>query len=210
MDKRIWYGLAAGVGLLGLMKLMSSYKPLSPGDPFYPKPTPYPATCSSGKRSMDKVNLIVLHSTEGDSINGAIGTFAAEGAGGSTQIVAGEKGAVRILPDDVIPCGAPGANTQGLHIEMVGFANWSTSQWMTRQKTLACAARNVADWCAKYGIPARFVDAAALLQGASGITTHVEVSKAWKKSNHYDPGPSFPLSHFLSMVSSALSGGSIS
>jgi hypothetical protein len=210
MDKKYLYGIGAGLGALFVLKLLRAYKPLSPGDAAFPKSTPYKATCSSGSRSMDKVTLIVLHSTEGDSIDGAIGTFAAADAGGSTQLVVGETGAVRILPDDVIPCGSPGANTQGLHVEMVGFANWSVSQWMARQKTLACAARNVADWCAKYGIPARLLSAADLLAGASGITSHANVSAAWKKSNHWDPGPSFPIEHFMSMVNTALSGGSIS
>ena len=32
-----------------------------------------------------------------------------------------------------------------------------------------------------------------LRAGERGITTHAQVSKAWKKSDHWDPGPGFPI-----------------
>jgi hypothetical protein len=49
-------------------------------------------------------------------------------------------------------------------------------------------ARLVAELCAAYGVPPVFVDAAALRKGRRGITTHAQVSKAFRQSTHWDPG----------------------
>jgi hypothetical protein len=142
----------------------------------------------------------VLHSTEGPSAASALATFAAPDAGGSTQLVVGDEGAWRCLPDDVEPCGAPGANAQGLHMELVGYASWTRAQWIAHMPMLRCAARLASDWCSLYGIPQRFIDAKGLLAGEIGITTHAEVDKAWKKSTHWDPGPGFPMDVFLNLM----------
>ena len=39
-----------------------------------------------------------------------------------------------------------------------------------------------------------------LLAGRRGITGHAEVSKAYRKSDHWDPGPGFPVESFLDRV----------
>jgi hypothetical protein len=44
------------------------------------------------------------------------------------------------------------------------------------------------------------VDVAGLLRGDRGITTHDAVSKAFKQSTHWDPGPGFPLADFANAV----------
>jgi hypothetical protein len=36
--------------------------------------------------------------------------------------------------------------------------------------------------------------------GKRGITTHLEVSRAYKRSTHTDPGPGWPMAEMLKMV----------
>lgn len=180
------------------------------GDPCYPDDA-IQAVHSSGKRDMAKVNVIVVHDTEGgSSAKGAANWFHDSRSGGSAHIISGEDGCFRCLPDDVSPWGAPGANSNGLHIEIAGKASWTRQEWLDHDKTLNCAARLIAEWCFAYDIPATFVDAPALVAGEVadppklGITTHAEVSKAFKHSDHWDPGPNFPMDEFLARVQNAL------
>jgi hypothetical protein len=50
------------------------------------------------------------------------------------------------------------------------------------------AARLVAELCLAYGIRPYFVPAWKLKLGIRGVTTHAEMSKAFKASTHWDPG----------------------
>jgi hypothetical protein len=68
---------------------------------------------------------------------------------------------------------------------------------------LGRAATLVADVCRRRVIPVRWLVASDLLAGRHGITGHVEVSKAYGKSDHWDPGPGFPVERFLGLVRAA-------
>ena len=59
------------------------------------------------------------------------------------------------------------------------------------------AATLVADVCRRERIPVRWLVADDLVAGRRGITGHVEVSRAYRKSGHWDPGPGFPIEGFL-------------
>lgn len=158
----------------------------------------YSAAHHGGKRSMSKVRLIVLHSTEGSTAKGAASWFANPASAGSTQLVVDDRECYRTLPDDVVPYGAPGANEDGLHIEMAGFAKWTRAQWLEHEDTVRRAAALAADWSATYGIPLVYVDAAGLRAGKSGVTTHWQVTKGLNGGKgHVDPGPNFPLDVFM-------------
>jgi hypothetical protein len=154
-----------------------------------------PAYIQGGHRSPESLRFVVLHSTESQS--GALNIanyFSSPSAGGSTQLVVGEDGIYRCVPDLVQPAGAPGANEDGLHIEMVGYAAWSRDEWLSRGTTIRNAAVCVAAWCALYDIPTTMLLEPSLLRepSARGITTHACVSLAFRKSDHMDPGPNFP------------------
>jgi N-acetyl-anhydromuramyl-L-alanine amidase AmpD len=77
-------------------------------------------------------------------------------------------------------------NALGVHIELAGRAAWPVDEWPV--STIDNAARLLADVCTRNEIPCVLLDAAALLAGTRGVTTHAEVSKAWKESDHVDPG----------------------
>lgn len=97
---------------------------------------------------------------------------------------------------------APGCNHDGIQIELAGWAKQSREDWADEFSTLMLdrVAVLVADLCKRYDIPPVFVDAPELVAGASGLTTHAEVSKAYKKSTHTDPGKNFPMVQFLDAV----------
>lgn len=102
---------------------------------------------------------------------------------------------------------APGANHNGIHIELAGYAKQNAADWSDPYSTamLARAARLVARLCRLYDIPVQYVDAAQLSRGgARGITTHRQVSLAFKKSTHTDPGPQFPMAEFIAAVQRAM------
>jgi hypothetical protein len=156
-------------------------------------------------RSMSAVHLIVLHSTQGTSAKQAAEWFATtlpdvdeEHQPGSAQIVVDDVSCYRTLPDNVVPYGAPGGNLNGLHIEMAGFAAWNRSQWLVHEETIRKAAGQALAWSRAYGIPLRFVDAAGLRRGDAGVTTHLELTHAFRPGGHVDPGVGFPLDVFFS------------
>ena len=97
---------------------------------------------------------------------------------------------------------APGLNADGIQIEMAGYAAQGADGWADAYSTamLELAAGLVAELAARWSLPVRFVDAAGLLRGEEGITTHAEVTKAYRESTHTDPGPTFPMTLFLQLA----------
>ena len=49
----------------------------------------------------------------------------------------------------------------------------------------------------------RRLRAADLVAGKRGITGHADVSAAFRKSDHWDPGPDFPWTRFLRLARSS-------
>lgn len=197
MDKRVLYGGGAALGILLLLGLTSSKKNL------FEASTKHRALAFGKPRSMDKVRLIVLHSTEGDTAEGAASWFADPRSGVSTHLVVGEDGAFRAVPDDVVAYGAAGANDDGLHIELAGRANWSRDRWLQQQKTLMLAAEAITAWSAAYAIPLRLLTAAEVKAGKRGVVSHKTISEAFRASDHFDPGPNFPYDTLLSFAGAA-------
>lgn len=154
----------------------------------------------SGPRKARSIRLVVIHSAEGTNAAG-VAAFFAGSAMASTQLAADDRECWRMLPDLVIPWGAPGANSDGLHIEICGFARWTRSEWLEHEDMLRRSAYKVAKWCWLYGISARWLTDRQLANGtARGLTTHVQVSKVFKRSTHWDPGDGFPKDRFLKWV----------
>lgn len=109
---------------------------------------------------------------------------------------------VQCVPWDQVAWHAPGANSLGVGIEHAGYGRQELADWMDTysQRMLDLSAWLVAELCTHFRIPVDFVDANELLTGAPGITTHAEVTKAFKKSTHMDPGKGFPIGDYLRKV----------
>lgn len=97
---------------------------------------------------------------------------------------------------------APGANSNGIHLEHAGYAAQRREDWLDGYSLaeLKLSAQLTAALCGKFNIPEEFVDVAGLKAGRRGITTHNCVSLAFKKSTHTDPGPGFPMDLYVEMV----------
>jgi len=160
-------------------------------------------------RSAD-IRHIVLHTAEIAEVPTAAEALAAWCAGkdaprASWHYAVDCDSITQSVPDELIAWHAPGANGTGVGIELCGRASQSSEQWHDEfsQQTLERAARLVAYLCKKWNIPVRYVDREGLLAGQSGVTTHNEVSFAWHKTDHTDPGPHFPMGELLTQVLSS-------
>lgn len=165
--------------------------------------TTYKAYHQSGTRPNSAVTLIVLHSTEGGgSAKNVAEYFTNPNSGGSAHLVIDDNACYRCLPNTVVPWGAPGANTNGFHIEQLGYAAWTNKEWLAHPHMLERVAFKIHQHAQLFRIPLTFVNAAGLRAGHRGVTTHAEVSKAFPNNagNHHDPGTGYPMAHVLAMT----------
>lgn len=161
----------------------------------------YRATHNSGQRDPSAIKWIVVHDTEGGTAKSVAQMFHSPSSSASTHLVVDQFDCYRMLDDKDIPWGAPGANTNGYHIEHCGFARWTRAEWLQHDATLRRGAYKAAVRCVRYSIPARWVGPIGLALGRKGLTTHADVTK-WKKTigGHTDPGPNFPKDVYLAYV----------
>lgn len=164
-----------------------------------------------GARRTGSVRLVVVHTPEwAESASGAEAVaryFAtmSDGRKASTHIVVDSDSVVQCVKDSFVAYGAPGANHDGIHVELTGVAGQTRVQWRDKFSlaTLALGADAVAQYCLKYDIPAVHLSDEQLLQGHLGIVGHDQVSRVYKQSDHADPGPDFPWVRFLMYVKGA-------
>ena len=163
---------------------------------------PLRAAHDSGPRRASDVRLVVVHSTEGGTAK-SVAEFFHTTAQASTQLVVDDEGCYRCVPDLVIPWGAPGVNTSGLHIEHCGYARWTRDEWLGHLSTLHLSAAHAARWCWQYRIPRRWVGPAGLKLRRRGLTRHMDASAAFTPGGHSDPGEGFPRDVYLQLVKAA-------
>lgn len=168
-----------------------------------------------GKRAKNDLRWIVLHAMDGGEDTNRAENCAAWMAGkllpkfppprASAHYAIDADSVIQMVRDQDIAWHAPGANRYGIGIEHAGKANQTDIQWRDQFgiSMLNISASLVARLCTKYAIPAHFLNAEELTRGHWGITTHLEVNKAFKGSTHTDPGPNFPLDWYIGQVKSA-------
>ena len=158
------------------------------------------------------LDLIVVHCTvtgeTGGTARAVQRNFASPVARkGSTHTIVDPIDIVRSVLDGDVAFGASGANRNGLHVEICGMPQQTREQWLDPLSRAAIrnAARCIAAWCARYGIPTRLVlHPDELREGYRGITSHAAVQKAWPSSGHWDPGPHFPWDVLITDVQAEL------
>ena len=158
-----------------------------------------------------KVRLVVLHTAEcaetAKSAEAVAGYFASlKDRAASAHFCVDSDSIVQCVPLSGTAWAAPGANDDGVQIELAGYAGQGAAGWADAYSVamLDRAATLVAQLCERYSLPVAYVDEAGLLTGLAGVTTHAAVSRAWKRSTHTDPGPTFPLVAFLDSVRAKL------
>lgn len=151
--------------------------------------------------------LIVIHCMEAAEASTTAESVAAWFAGKrgetpqtSAHFCVDSDSVICCLHSDRIAWHAPGANKDGIGIELAGYARQSREDWLDAYSTamLQLAAKLVRALSRRHGIPLTFVDVAGVRgQQLRGVTTHAVVSEAFGKSSHTDPGPHFPMDLLL-------------
>jgi N-acetyl-anhydromuramyl-L-alanine amidase AmpD len=155
-------------------------------------------------RSLD---FVVVHCTENPDVAGLARANAnifsrKDARKASFHYVLDNTEVIQCVKDTDVAWHAPGANHNGIGVEIVGKAGQTQSQWADDFSRVALynAMGLIAYLCRKYAIPPLFVDAENLTK-TRGITRHSDVTKAFPKLGcHWDPGPNFPIEAFINGV----------
>jgi hypothetical protein len=166
------------------------------------------------KAGRKEVDLVVVHTMEapekGETAENVAAWFAGSSApeASAHYCVDGDT-IVQCVHDEDVAWHAPGANHDCIGIEHAGYARQSQADWEDEYSTrmLERSAELAAEICARYRIPPVWLHPADLLAGRRGITSHANVSRAFKRSDHHDPGTSFPIQRYLRLVQQRLAGG---
>lgn len=159
-----------------------------------------------------KIRVIVIHTMETEE-NGSIAEiigryFAKSTTKASAHVGVDTDSECRYVVDSDTAWAAPGCNADGLQLELTGRAGQTNGQWADEasEAILERGAQRVAKWCALWGIPAKRLTDEQLRAGHSGIVGHDNVSRVYRKSSHWDPGPNFPWAAFIDRVNELLGG----
>lgn len=215
-------------GVHGVATLPARVKPkhrkVAPPNPPYVGPADKVMHNPDGSPWTDNLtpslDRIVIHSTVSPCVLGGARQIAryfnGPTAGGSAHYVVDPGEVVQDVYDSWVAEHAP-PNPNSIGIEMCDMpvsnptdvsrrsAKWKSllraSRWRDapHQQMLARTAKLTARLCAAYHVPPVFVTAADLRAGKHGITTHNEVSVAWRESDHWDPG-FWPRRKFMRLV----------
>lgn len=169
---------------------------------------PYEFVESPHKTSADDraITIVVIHTMEIREHDGAAEACAAWFASPVSEVSAhycvDADTTIQCVRDADIAWHARGGNANSIGIELAGFAAQGARDWNDAysRAVIDRAARLTAKVCARYGIPVRRVRASGLVAGRRGITGHADVSAAFRKSDHWDPGPAFPWGAFLRLA----------
>ena len=156
------------------------------------------------------VNRLVVHDEEYPvSIHSAediANYFAGSSSGGSAQYVFDQDSEQHCVHDGAIAWHAP-PNAHSIGGEMDGYSRFTSADWQTpgSQGSLRRCAARFAELCLRFSIPIRWLEVADLKANPSvkGITSHNNVSLAFRQSDHTDPGTQFPIAQFLGYVTEA-------
>jgi N-acetyl-anhydromuramyl-L-alanine amidase AmpD len=165
-----------------------------------------PHVTAAGGRTID---VVVIHTMEIAERAGAAEVCAQWFENPTSEVSAhycvDADSIVQCVREEDIAWHARGGNANSIGIELAGYAGQRALGWSDAysRTVLERAARLTAEVCARHGIPLRRLRAADLVANRRGITGHADVSAAFRKSDHWDPGPDFPWTRFLRLARSS-------
>jgi N-acetyl-anhydromuramyl-L-alanine amidase AmpD len=152
------------------------------------------------------IDLLVIHTMEIAERDGAAEAcarwFASPASEVSAHFCVDAATTIQCVHEDDIAWHARGGNANSIGIELAGYAGQRALGWNDAysRAVVERAAGLAAGLCERHGIPIRRLRAADLVAGRRGLTGHADISAAFHKSDHWDPGPDFPWSRFLSLA----------
>jgi N-acetyl-anhydromuramyl-L-alanine amidase AmpD len=152
------------------------------------------------------IDVVVMHTMEiaerPDAAQICARWFASPASQVSAHYCVDAGGVIQCVREKDIAWHARGGNTASIGVELAGFASQTRRDWRDDYSSavLKHAAALVAEICRRRRIPVRWLVADDLPVGRRGITGHVEVSRAYGKSDHWDPGDGFPVEAFVDQV----------
>lgn len=152
------------------------------------------------------LRLIVIHTMEAPEGPQTAETVAAYFASGSVVASAhacvDQDSVVVCLPPSATAFAAPGANADGYQIEHAGYAGQDDAGWADAesQSMLRLSAAHAREIALAAGIPLRHLSDDELAAGAAGFVGHDQVSRVYRRSDHWDPGTNFPWSQYMGLV----------
>lgn len=154
------------------------------------------------------IDVIVIHTMEiGERVGAAricSRWFESPASEVSAHYCVDAEEVIRCVDESDIAWHARGGNTTSIGIELAGMAGQGRRDWEDAysEAVLERAAELVADIADRYEIPIRKVGPSGLRKELRGVTGHADVSEAFRKSDHWDPGPGFPWADFLARARS--------
>lgn len=154
------------------------------------------------------ITRVVMHATVSPcEVGGARKVaryFQSDSAGGLAHFVVDPSETVQSCQESISCWHAP-PNGGSLGVELCDPQAGPSERWYDapHQQMLSRAAALVADLCARHNVPVEYVNSAGLKAARHGITMHSDVSQAFHKSSHTDPGTGFPMAHFVDLVAKA-------
>jgi N-acetyl-anhydromuramyl-L-alanine amidase AmpD len=163
---------------------------------------------TKGRKPGVTIDLIVIHTMEaaekGNTAENVAAWFASPNAPqASAHYNIDHNSIVQSVRDEDTAWHAPGANHNGIGLEHAGYARQTPEDWADPYSIamLRLSAKLTARLCNKHNIPPVKLSGKELSEGKRGICGHVHCSEAFNKGKgHWDPGPSFPWSHYISWV----------
>lgn len=159
-----------------------------------------------------QIDLIVVHDMEApdkpDTAENVAKWFAGPNAPqASAHYCVDDNSMVWCVKDHDVAWAAPGANHQGLHYEMAGYAKFRRVTWLDayNKAMLALAAtepeHGIIHQLQYHHIPAVKLTGDQVRAGHRGICGHRDVTDAWPNlGDHQDPGDAFPWPWFMNFI----------
>ncbi len=160
------------------------------------------------------IQQIIIHTSEAPKVPGSARAIAeyfhdgSEGRSASAHYCVDAQQIYHCVQNQDIAFGAPGANTNGLHVEHAGFAAQSAAEWADAYNTqmLDLSGLLVATLCRQFDIPARWLSPEEVAVHEQGLSSHLNVTLGYPRQHgtHTDPGVNFPVSTYLQRVAAHL------
>lgn len=177
----------------------------------------------ANRQTRNDVHWIVIHTIEtaekGTAAEACAEYFRQGPKTASAHYCIDDNSIVQCVQLGDVAYAAPGVNKYGVQLEHAGYAKQSAEEWQDpfSQAMLQRSARLAAERIAPaFQIPTRYISRKELIEAQKyldrgeavpdhlrGVTTHNEVSQAFHKSDHTDPGKFFPMDQYLEWMSEA-------